>query len=81
MFAAIIIIASFTAQISSALTVSSLESSISGPKDLPKVKVGTVAPSQGAHYLDKHHLAYTGYASADEAVVALGKGEIFLPNS
>jgi len=34
-YALIIIIGSFTAQISSALTVSSLESGISGPKDLP----------------------------------------------
>jgi ABC-type amino acid transport substrate-binding protein len=76
MFAAIIIIASFTAQISSALTVSSLESEVSGPKDLPKVKVGTVAPSAGAHYLDKRHVPYTGYQDAAAAVDALGKGEI-----
>src|SRR5262249_22214822 len=76
MFAAIIIIASFTAQISSALTAGSLDSRISGPKDLPRVKIGTVKPSQGARYLDKRHLDYTGYKTADEAVVALGKGEI-----
>ncbi|HEV7554914.1 MAG TPA: transporter substrate-binding domain-containing protein [Kofleriaceae bacterium] len=76
MFAAIIIIASFTAQISSALTVSSLESNISGPKDLPRVRVGTVKPSQGAVYLDKHHITYTGYASAGDAVDALGKGDL-----
>jgi ABC-type amino acid transport substrate-binding protein len=76
MFAAIIIIASFTAQISSALTVSSLESEVSGPKDLPKVKVGTVAPSAGARYLDKRHIPYTGYKDAAGAVDALGKGEI-----
>src|SRR5207249_11827980 len=53
-----------------------LESAITGPKDLPKVKVGTVAPSQGARYLDKHHIAYTGYKNADDAVVALGRGDI-----
>jgi len=76
MFAAIIIIASFTAQISSALTVSSLESNIAGPRDLPRVRVGTVKPSQGAFYLDKHHVTYTGYASAADAVDALGKGDI-----
>jgi hypothetical protein len=43
-YAPIIIIASFTAQISSALTVSSLESGISGPKDLPKAEVARIEP-------------------------------------
>src|SRR5262249_31232488 len=54
----------------------SLESGVSGPKDLPKVKVGTVAPSAGAFYLDKRHVPYTGYKDVAAAVDALGKGEI-----
>jgi ABC-type amino acid transport substrate-binding protein len=76
MFAAIIIIASFTAAISSALTVSSLESSISGPGDLPKAKVGTVEPSQGALYLKRRSIAYRGYANPAAAIDALAKGEV-----
>src|SRR5215471_14602252 len=51
MFAAIIIISTFTASIASALTVTQLESSINGPDDLPKVKVGAIEPSLGATYL------------------------------
>jgi polar amino acid transport system substrate-binding protein len=76
MFAAIIIIASFTAAIASALTVSSLSSSISGPNDLPKAKVGTVDPSQGARYLQRRQIAFRGYKDAAAAVDALAKGEV-----
>jgi polar amino acid transport system substrate-binding protein len=76
MFAALIIIASFTAAITSALTVSSLESSISGPNDLPKAKVGTVDPSQGAHYLQRRQIPFRGYKDAAAAVDALAKGEV-----
>jgi ABC-type amino acid transport substrate-binding protein len=76
MFAAIIIIASFTAAIASALTVSSLESSISGPNDLPKAKVGTVDPSQGARYLQRRQIAFRGYKDAAAAIDGLAKGEV-----
>jgi ABC-type amino acid transport substrate-binding protein len=76
MFAAILIISSFTASIASALTVNQLESAVSGPNDLPKVKVGTVDPSQGARYLQKRHINFHGYKDAAAAVDALAKGEI-----
>ena len=76
MFAAIIIIASFTGAISSALTVNQLSMAVSGPGDLPKVKVGTVEPSAGARYLQQRHIAYTGYKDARGMVAGLAKGEV-----
>ena len=76
MFAAILIISSFTASIASALTVSQLESAVSGPADLPKVKVGTVEPSAGARYCARRRIACRGYTSAGDAVDALARGEI-----
>ncbi len=76
MFAAIIIISSFTAAIASALTVGQLESAVSGPSDLPKVKVGTVEPSQGARYLQKRHIAAKGYKDAAAALADLAAGEV-----
>ena len=76
MFAAILIISSFTAAIASALTVSQLESSIRGPDDLPKAKVGTVEPSAGARYCQRRGIAYRGFKTANEAVAALAKGEL-----
>ncbi len=76
MFAAILIIASFTASISSALTVSQLSSSVSGPGDLPKVKVGTVEPGSGPYYLGRRHIKYKGYKDATAAIEGLASGEV-----
>jgi ABC-type amino acid transport substrate-binding protein len=76
MFAAILIIASFTASISSALTVSSLSSSVSGPGDLPKVKVGTVESGNGPHYLGRRQIKYKNYKDVSAALDALAANEI-----
>jgi polar amino acid transport system substrate-binding protein len=76
MFSAIIIISSFTAAIASALTVNQLSSSVSGPGDLPKVKVGTVEPSQGTRYLAGRRIAYKGYKDATALVDGLAAGEV-----
>ena len=71
MFGGVIMISSFTAAISSALTVSQLESPVSGPDDLPSVRVATVAPSSGARYLDRRGIAHRDFADAASALAAL----------
>jgi ABC-type amino acid transport substrate-binding protein len=76
MFAAILIISSFTAAISAALTVSQLESSIQGPGDLPGARIGTVEPSAGARYCQRRGLAYRGFPTASAAVAALSQGQV-----
>jgi polar amino acid transport system substrate-binding protein len=76
MFAALIIISSFTASIAAALTVNQLATGVTGPNDLPKAKVATVSPSQGERYLQARHIAYKGYKDAATAVDALAKGEV-----
>ncbi len=76
MFAAIIMISGFTASISSALTVSQLSSAVSGPDDLPKVKVGAVEPSQAARYCQRKGIAYRGFPTAEDALGALDRGEL-----
>jgi polar amino acid transport system substrate-binding protein len=76
MFAAIIIISSFTAAIASALTVNQLASAVSGPNDLPKVKVGTVEPSAGAKYLTARRISFRGYKDAPALVDGLAKSEV-----
>jgi len=75
MFAAIIIISSFTAAITSALTVSQLGSSIRGVGDLPGVRVATVAESTAQQYLEGRHIAYRSYPDALTALEALAAGE------
>ncbi|MCP4582740.1 MAG: transporter substrate-binding domain-containing protein [candidate division Zixibacteria bacterium] len=76
MFTAIIIISSFTATITSVLTVSQLESPVNGPEDLPRVKVGTVAGSSPALYLDNNKIRYRNYESPIEGLRALEAGTI-----
>lgn len=76
MFGGVIMISSFTAAISSALTVSQLESPVSGPDDLPGVRVGTVAPSAGARFLDRRGVAHRDFKDAGAALDALAAGAI-----
>jgi len=74
MFAAIIIISSFTAAITSALTVTQLGSSIRGPGDLPGRRVAVVASSTGEEFLKARHIRYRGYPDALGALLALAVG-------
>jgi len=76
MFASLIVISIFTAGITTALTVSSLESSISGPEDLPRARVGTVNTTTSSAYLDDNGVPYINFDTAADAVLALGDGDI-----
>ncbi len=61
MFSALVIVAGFTASLTSVLTVNSLNSRIQGPQDLPHVRVGALKGSVGAAYLDSRHIGYRSY--------------------
>ncbi|HDS01348.1 MAG TPA: transporter substrate-binding domain-containing protein [candidate division Zixibacteria bacterium] len=76
MFAAIIIISSLTAAIASALTVSKLEARISGPEDLPRVEVGTIASSTSEKYLQNNKINFSTYDSPGDGLKAVAQGEI-----
>ena len=66
MFAALILVATFTGAIASALTVGQLEGAVHGPADLPKVRVGTVAGSTSEAYLRSRRVTYrTTHAPMD----------------
>jgi len=76
MFASIIIISGFTAAIASALTVSSLDSSIRSPDDLYRARVGTVEASSAETHLRAMGLRLTTYPTIEDAVQALAGGRI-----
>jgi polar amino acid transport system substrate-binding protein len=76
MFVAIIIISSFTAAITSALTVNQMGSSIHGPKDLPEVRVATVPGTTGEAYLQHQHIVYKTCPDALAALTALSEGQV-----
>lgn len=75
MFAGMFIIASFTAAVSSVLTVHHLRSQIDGPADLARAKVATVRSSTSEDYLRSRHITAKGYTSILEALEALRNGE------
>lgn len=75
MFAAIIVISSFTAAIATSLTVGHLESSITGPDDLYKVSVVTVRDSASEEFLQVSGIASSAMDDVDTALDALADRE------
>ena len=76
MFVAVIIISSFTASISAALTYNKFQSSINNVDDLRSVGVGTVRSSSSAEFLKDRRIKYIGYETLDEALKALDRKEL-----
>jgi len=76
MFGGIILISSFTATITSSLTVSQLGSVVRGPQDLPKVTVGTIINTTSESHLEQIHISYLPYKTPQAGLIALKEGEI-----
>ena len=77
MFTAIILIALFTAQVTSALTVTSLASLVRGPADLARVRVGAIVDSPQIPLLrDRLGVVAAGSPGFDDGLRALERGEI-----
>lgn len=75
MFAAIIIISSFTAAIATSLTVSQLESAIEGVDDLYGANVLTVSDSASDRFLSSIKIKHKNTAELNEALAALKAGD------
>ena len=76
MFAGLFIIASFTAAVTSVLTVTQLKSRIAGPADLSRVRVATVAGSTSERYLRSRHIISEKHPDVRSALAALQAGQI-----
>lgn len=76
MFTAVIIISSFTASISSTLTVNRIQSSVEKLSDLHDVRVGTVSESSVAEFLENNGIATKQYVGVQEGIEALKTGKI-----
>ncbi len=76
MFTAVIIISSFTAGISAALTYSKLQASIHSIEDLRHVPVGTVKNSGTAEFLMDRGIRYRKYETLQESIDALNRDEL-----
>ena len=76
MFMALIVISSFTAAIASALTLSTLSSSVESVDDLNDVRVGTVTASGSASFLRKNQINFRDFGGVETAMSALSEDKL-----
>jgi ABC-type amino acid transport substrate-binding protein len=76
MFVSVIVISSFTAAITSSLTINRMQGPVQNPQDLSDVRVGARTGSTAADYLASRHIAFVGYTTAADALTALNAGEL-----
>ena len=76
MVVSIVLIAYFTAAVTTEMTVKSLAGDISGPGDLPGLKVGTIAASTAETWLRKNKAKVSSYPDVASAIAALNSGEL-----
>jgi ABC-type amino acid transport substrate-binding protein len=76
MFASIFCIALFSATLASSFVVNGLKTGITGPEELPRARVGTVAGTAGEQWLRVHKLTARNYPFVIQASKALQRGDI-----
>lgn len=76
MLASIILISSVTAAITTSLTVSELSGKVRGSRDLPTVRVGSVAQSEAQNYLVKKGIAAFPFKNEWDGLQALVDAKI-----
>ena len=75
MFAGLIMVASFTAAITSSLTVNNLQSQIQGPADLQGTIVATIAGTASEAWLQEQRIGHQTYPDLTAAMKATAAGE------
>jgi polar amino acid transport system substrate-binding protein len=76
MLASIILIASFTATITTSLTVGELSGKVNGPGDLPNVRVGSLFQSQTLDILSDRGIAVLNFMNEQDGLQALVENQI-----
>jgi polar amino acid transport system substrate-binding protein len=76
MVTSVIVFASFTAALTSQLTLKHLRETVNGETDLRYVRVGAIAGTETTEYLGHEHIAYQVFGDAQAALSALQKRRI-----
>jgi polar amino acid transport system substrate-binding protein len=71
MFASVILIAGFTAAITTSFTVGELHGKVHGLSDLPDVRVGSLSHSQALNFLTKRGIAVLPFENAKDGLQAI----------
>ncbi|MBV9587223.1 MAG: transporter substrate-binding domain-containing protein [Alphaproteobacteria bacterium] len=76
MVASVIVIASFTAALTSQLTTKRLRGAVHGEDDLRYVRTAAVAGTETTEYLNRERISHRNFAEPEAGLLALQKGEI-----
>jgi len=76
MFASVALLATFTAGITSSLTVETMSGVVHGPDDLHKVRTGVVGDAAAEEALTLSHIGVRRYETVDDGLQALIRGEL-----
>jgi polar amino acid transport system substrate-binding protein len=76
MVASVIVIASFTAALTSQLTMKHLRGTVRGEEDLRYVRTGAIAGTETTEYLTRERITHRVFADPETGLLALQKGEI-----
>ena len=76
MIVSVIVIASFTAALTSQLTLKGLRGIVQGEADLRYVRVGAIAGTETTEYLGHQHVSYQAFPDAQSALLALERDRI-----
>lgn len=76
MLISLVLVAIFSAVVTSSLTLAGLEGKVRGPQDLDSVRVGVVAYSSGDNYFSRRHLNFRRFPKLGQGLEALVRGEL-----
>jgi polar amino acid transport system substrate-binding protein len=76
MVTSVIVIASFTAALSSVLTLNQLRGSVHNEADLQYVRTAAIAGTETTEYLDRERIAHQDFPNPEASLQALRKGNI-----
>ena len=76
MVTSVIVFASFTAALTSQLTLKHLRGTVNGEADLRYVRVAAIAGTETTEYLGREHIAFQVFADVEAGLSALQKGRV-----
>jgi polar amino acid transport system substrate-binding protein len=76
MVVSVIVVASFTAALTSQLTLKQLRGTVHGEADLRYVRVAAIVGTETTEYLGRQRIAYRTFTDAETALLALQKGQV-----
>jgi ABC-type amino acid transport substrate-binding protein len=72
----VVMVSGLTANLAAQLTARRLDTSIHGPQDLPRVRVGVIEHTAGRKFCDRRGIARTEYATLEDSLLALDAGKV-----